>query len=247
MGNIVKEIKKFVDGLRKNKKNKKLYQTGWIGGGSELPVDSSTIVQTNFLWSADGTNGNMVPNPPNSKVENDKRIDKKPVEVFQEIISEEPKMNLQDLDKQIDMVTRRKEILQSHIGQNSFPDETQALTFLNSRKKYLKFKHLLKWQVTNDSKITELCKKYKVMKVGFSGYYKNVPMEAIDEIEKFSNVHAKITDVMPMFWLIVDDGGKETRKDPILLAQSPFGKWYYVLGAWDKEVEIVDDLIYKGK
>ena len=47
--------------------------------------------------------------------------------------------------------------------------------------------------------------------------------------------------------LIIDDGGKETRKDPILLAKSPFGNWFYVLGAWDKEVQYIDDLIYYNK
>jgi len=40
---------------------------------------------------------------------------------------------------------------------------------------------------------------------------------------------------------------RERKKDPILLASSPFGKWFYILGAWDKEVEIVDDLVYHNK
>lgn len=27
----------------------------------------------------------------------------------------------------------------------------------------------------------------------------------------------------------MDQGGKEQKKDPILLAKSPFGRWYYIL------------------
>jgi hypothetical protein len=72
-------------------------------------------------------------------------------------------------------------------------------------------------------------------------------MEAIDELEKFINSYNKVSNITPVLTLIIDEGGKEDKKDPILLAGSPFGKWYYLLGAWDKEVEFVDDLIYHGK
>jgi len=87
--------------------------------------------------------------------------------------------------------------------------------------------------------------------VDFSSYSKNIPMEAIDELEKFLKEYTKVTDEKdkPILRLIIDDvpESKERKKDPILLASSPFGRYYYILGAWDKHVEIVDDLIYHGK
>ena len=85
-------------------------------------------------------------------------------------------------------------------------------------------------------------------------------MEAIDELEKFMKEYEKVSPgTKPVLKLIIDDipekapDGKvkgdsiERKKDPILLASSPFGRFFYILGAWDKEVEIVDDLIYHGK
>ena len=127
-------------------------------------------------------------------------------------------------------------------------DEREALRFLMARKKYLKNKELFPWPVATFPKIEALCKKYKVRTVDFDGFYKNIPMEAVDELELFSKAyHTVEKEYKPMLKLVIDDGGKEDKKDPILLASSPFGRWYYMLGAWDKEVQIVDDLIYKGK
>jgi len=72
-------------------------------------------------------------------------------------------------------------------------------------------------------------------------------MEAIDEIENFEKAFAKVSDKDLELSLIIDSDGKEKKKDPILLAHSPFGRWWYVLGVWDREVLYVDDIIYNGK
>ena len=38
---------------------------------------------------------------------------------------------------------------------------------------------------------------------------------------------------------------REQRKDPIVLATSPLGNYYYVLGAWEKEIAILDKLFLR--
>jgi len=87
--------------------------------------------------------------------------------------------------------------------------------------------------------------------VSFRQYYSTIPKEAIDELEKFVHAYSKVSKLKPVLKLIIDDTPKSPergkKKDPILLAGSPFGKWFYILGAWDKEVEIVDDLVYNNK
>ena len=181
----------------------------------------------------------------NSK-EKDKRIDKKPVEIFEKIISEEPKIDLSDLDGQIKIVKERMNALTQHVRGADLQHEKIALGFLLARKKYEKNVTKFQWAITNQDMIDELCKKYKVKTVGIDLYYRNIPTEGVDEIKKFGEALAYVSHNDPIFKLIIDDGGKEEKKDPILLAQSPFGNWYYILGAWDKEVEIVDKLIYKG-
>jgi len=230
---IGKALKKWIKDLRRGAT--KCYQTQY-----NVQMDMAVPTTNNVIeWRSDG----LV----EQKVAKDERIEKKPVEVFNEILMEEPKMNLVDLDKQIKMVQRRKEVLEDHLGQNDHSQETEVLGYLKARKFLPKFGKEFKWPATNQQLIDSLCSKYKVMKVSMGAYYRNMPMEAIDEIEKFSEAFSKVSKAKPLFELIVDSGGKEQKKDPILLARSPFGRWYYVLGAWDKEVEIVDDLIYNGK
>ena len=128
---------------------------------------------------------------------------------------------------------------------NSLSQEHTAIAFLKARKKYDRNKHLFRWAITNQEMIDKLCKKYKVHLVSLGDYYRLVPKEGVDQIENFAENMSRVSRNDPLFKLIISD--EEKPKDPILLAQSPFGSWFYVLGAWDKEVEIVDKLIYKGE
>lgn len=176
----------------------------------------------------------------------DNRIEKKPVDVVNRIIAEKPSMDLNDLDRQIRIVQRRRDIMEEVNG--NIRDEDMALIFLKSRQKYRKVEKLFTWAVTTQDLIETLCKEYKVMCADFAGYSRNVPQEGLDQLELYFEAwHRVVPDKKPTLKLIVDQGGKEQKKDPILLAQSPFGNWWYILGAWDKEVEIVDDLVYQCK
>ena len=82
-----------------------------------------------------------------------------------------------------------------------------------------------------------------------------MPNEALDELEAYLDLYELYREDKPVFKLIIDDApdpvhdgrSQERKKDPILLASSPFGKWWHILGAWDKEVEYVDAIIYHGK
>jgi hypothetical protein len=210
--------------------------------GSPINTLSSWNYQTPSVGNyavayATDTGGNKLPE--------DKRIEKKPVDVVNNIMAEKPSMDLNHLDIQIKIVKRRLEIMKE-IGGNT-RDEEIALTFLKARQKYNKVGKLFGWAVTNQEKIEQLCKEYKVMCTEFARYSRNVPQEGLDQLEKFFEAWNQVSDKKPAIRLIVDQGGKEQKKDPILLAQSPFGNWWYILGAWDKEVEIVDDLVYHCK
>jgi len=222
-------IKELLAKLRK--KSKPYYRSGWDLSGNVIGLPAELAYISN--------------DSPQAKKE-DLRIAKKPVEVFKEIFTEEPKLDLLSLDKKIEMVEKRIEVLRDFVGGN-ISDDIEALKFLKARRKLIKTKTEFKWATTNLKSIQDLVGKYKLRMVDFASFAKNVPMEAVDELEKFMTQYEKVRDDQPVLKLIIDECGKETKKDPILLASSPFGKWFYILGAWDKEVEIVDDLIYNGK
>lgn len=177
--------------------------------------------------------------------DSDKRKTAKPVDVFKQIIGKEPKMNLKNLDTEIGIVEKRAEFLKENFPDIGVSDEEVALKFLLARKKYDAAKDRFRWPITSQEKIDKLCSKYRLRIVSFTSFYKTVPDEGLDEMEDFMKAYQKVRKDEPFFQLIADETGEETKKaDPILLAGSPFGNWFYVLGAWDKEVEIVDQLVY---
>ena len=216
--------------MLRNSKN--LFKNLW----NEGPTRNITFTDSTWNWEGDS-----------KTKKDDKRIVKKPVEIYEQIISQEPQINLNNLDGQIKLVKERMKVLTQHTRNVDLKHEKIAVDYLKARKKYEKYKDLFKWAITNKDMIDKLCKKYKVKKVSFNDYYRNIPKEGVDEIKKFGEALQNISSNDPEFSLIIDDGGKEQRKDPILLANSPFGNLYYILCDWDKEILIVDDLIYNGK
>lgn len=199
-----------------------------------MPIATGQISYSNNSW------GSASPTE-----QTDKREVKKPVDVVNQILVEQPVMDLDNLDQKIKVVKRRIRVLAEQSVATG--DDQRALDYLIARKGYLKYGKLFNWSITTQEKINELLSKYKLMQVSLGGYARNIPNEALDEIEQFALAYEYILETPPEFQLICDEGGPEQKKDPILLARSPFGNWWYVLGAWDKEVEYVDDLIYKGK
>jgi hypothetical protein len=56
---------------------------------------------------------------------------------------------------------------------------------------------------------------------------------------------AKFSDKQLVFYVIAeaeDFEKADDKRDPILLVQSPFGFYYQILGAWDKEMLILHEL-----
>jgi len=243
---VITKIRNLIRKLRK--KAKPLFRSGWgladnSSNNLRINVGSTeqwgTFQDNSIVISGETTVGG------GGTAVADKRVLKKPVEVVKELVSETPKMDLVDIGRQIKTVQRRIKILQE---QDINPvDELEALTYLKARKSFKRYGKMFNWAVTNQELVDKLCKDYKVQLVSFNTFYKTVPNEALDELEKFNDAWEYVSEEKPDLKLITDQGGPEDVKDPILLAKSPFGRWYYILGAWDKEVEIVDDLIYKGK
>jgi hypothetical protein len=239
-------------------KSRDAYRSGWQDSmpdqinSNVVQYSSPTVTSWTAFSTTQSTTGISVPGTPPQSQDNvktdsfsDKRITKKPVEVVGEIVKEEPVIMLDGIDQQIKIVQKRIRILEE---QNcNVRDEKEALGYLKARSKYKSNKKYFKWAITNQEMVDKLQKKYKVQLVSFAAYVKCVPNEALDELEKFMKAYRKVGKEDPELKLITDYQGPEHRRDPILLARSPFGRWWYVLGAWDKEVEIVDDLIIKGK
>ncbi len=199
----------------------------------------------------------------------DERKEVEPKAVFEEIKKEEILPDFGNLDEKIRVVEERIKVLKEHLDDSHLIDEHKALFFLENRRKYLstRKKYPLDWAMTNREAVDDLCKRYKLQIVPLKQYYTLVPNQGIKEIERYTKAYQKITGENPIFELVIKDIKPETAKtkeeadekvkeksqqrrkdrDPILLANSPIGDFMFVLGAWDDEVEFVDEIIYNGK
>lgn len=71
------------------------------------------------------------------------------------------------------------------------------------------------------------------------------PKEAINAMKEYNQMCIEICNKTTNFYVIADEDDfkkKNKRRDPILLAQSPFGLFWQVLGAWDEEMVYLADL-----
>lgn len=71
------------------------------------------------------------------------------------------------------------------------------------------------------------------------------PKEAIDAMKEYTDLCRDLCGKDPIFYVIADKkdfGVVDKKRDPILLAQSPFGFFWQILGAWDEEMVFLGDL-----
>lgn len=73
----------------------------------------------------------------------------------------------------------------------------------------------------------------------------DLPEEAVKVIETYRKYTSDLCGMEPIFYLIKpkkDRAEVERKRDPILIAQSPFGYFWQILGAWDEEVKFLEEL-----
>jgi hypothetical protein len=71
------------------------------------------------------------------------------------------------------------------------------------------------------------------------------PDDAIAVMKAYTEEMDKICSKKPVFYVIAEpDKFRKAyeKRDPILLVQSPFGFYWQILGAWDKEMILLSEL-----
>ena len=71
------------------------------------------------------------------------------------------------------------------------------------------------------------------------------PRNAISAMKKYDQMCIKLCNKKAVYYVVAttkDFEKKNRRRDPILLAQSPFGFFWQILGAWDEEMVYLGDL-----
>jgi hypothetical protein len=95
------------------------------------------------------------------------------------------------------------------------------------------------------SKIQILLQKYSLVMKDADIFIPEMPDIAIKTIKKFTEKVQEITFRSPRIYVIANEKDFKqvySKRDPIVLAQSPFGFYYHILGAWDKEMIYLPEL-----
>lgn len=152
-------------------------------------------------------------------------------------------VNLIDLDNKISTLQDKLKLVRHR------PAKWQIqglIKRLENRKKYkYEAEFYSSFPDTTDDKIEQLLAKYKLVMKKSDLFVPTFPKEAIDIMKKYTDVTKLLTGETPVYYVIaeVKDFKKKQKKlDPILLAQSPFGFFWNILGAWDKEILILSEL-----
>lgn len=176
-------------------------------------------------------------------VPNDDRVDKKPVEVMEELERVPTPFNIDNLDEKIESLKDKSKLSNQRFAKEQI---IGLIKRLENRKKYKdNVDFYTSFPYTTDEKIDLLLSKYKLVMQTSDLFIPSFPKEAIDIMKKYNAVTEEITGETPVYYVIAEEKDfKEKRKklDPILLVQSPFGFYWQILGAWDKEMLLLSEL-----
>jgi hypothetical protein len=121
------------------------------------------------------------------------------------------------------------------------------ITRVANRTKFKEFEHFFKdFAYTSNDLINASLKKHKNLRCKLATeFIPDFPADAIAAMEGYTDNTMRLCGQKPIFYVIADqkDFGEVMKKrDPILLAQSPYGFFWQILGAWDKEMILLEEL-----
>ena len=171
------------------------------------------------------------------------KIAVKPKDVLQELETVPTPWTLSNLDDKIEVLKYKRELITQHYSKREVEGLIERL---ENRKKWGKFKNFFdEFQNTTDEKIDDLLAKYDLVMKTSDLFVPEFPDDAIAVMKKYTENMVKLCKKKPVFYVIAEpDKFKKAyeRRDPILLVQSPFGFYWQILGAWDKEMILLSEL-----
>lgn len=166
-----------------------------------------------------------------------------PVSVLSELECVPTPFTLVDLDEKISLFNSKSKVTSQRYAKSQIEGFTKRL---KNRKKYTEHKDFFeRFKNTTDESIDALLKKYKLEINTSDIFVPSFPKEAIQVMEEYTEQTKKVSGEEPVFYVIAEEKDftkKREKLDPILLVQSPFGFYWQILGAWDKEMLLLSEL-----
>ncbi len=180
-----------------------------------------------------------------------KKIVVSPKQILDELERLETTWSLVGLEDKITLLKMKKELVTQSYSKR---DVEAMIERLENRKKYNNVakkkktfaQYFRQFDTTSDEKIQKLLDKYSNLTMRDADIFvPEFPQEAIDIMTEMTEYFKLLCNKKPLFLVIATEENfqeKYKKRDPILLVQSPFGFYYYILGAWDKEMEYLPEL-----
>jgi len=171
-----------------------------------------------------------------------KRI--KPIDVLNELETFAGPDMLDGIDAKIAVMKAKIDLIRN----NSYAEKEviDMVTRLENRKKWEEFKEFYsQFNNTTSDKVQTLVNKYELVLKGSDLFIGNMPDEAINIMKEYVDQTVNLCGKRPVFYVIAEQQefkDQYKKKDPILLVQSPFGAYWQILGAWDKEMILLEEL-----
>lgn len=247
---IVEAVLNNLDTFRHAERERRKFQNRPANSSDEIELDSNGDIigkmydfYRNFDDQADFRIARFTSDEQIKK--EDDRIAKKPLEVLKEL-EEVPlpwDANLENLEIKIASLKDKKALSNQHYAKEQIEG---LIKRLENRKKYAEnVAFFSSFPNTTDDKIEALVEKYKLVMKTSELFIPSFPDDAIATMKEYTKVCKSISGESPVFYVIAEEKDfktKEKKLDPILLAQSPFGFYWQILGAWDKEMLLLSEL-----
>ncbi len=168
----------------------------------------------------------------------------KPIDVFHELEKVPVPILMENLHEKIATLKMKKQFIRNN--KYAKKEVIDMVTRLENRLKYKEFEPFFsKYDNTTTDKINALVNKYDLVLRTSDLFIPKFPKEAMDIMVEYKENVKKLCNKMPIFYVIAEKAmfkEEEKRNDPILLVQSPFGIYWQILGAWDKELVLLEEL-----
>jgi hypothetical protein len=202
------------------------------------------VQQGSYNSNGFSINGRVTVGTGYSECEKPMKLQVKPIDILNEI-KEPPKLiSLVGLDNKIEVLNIKKSLIQQIYAAN---DIDGMITILENRKKYkgTMATFFSQFDTTTIDKINILLEKYELVMRSADIFVPEFPDDAVKIMKQYSDNVYKICKKRPLFYVIAISEyfkSEDKKRDPILLATSPFGTFYDILGAWDKEMILLSEL-----
>jgi hypothetical protein len=167
----------------------------------------------------------------------------KPVDVLSELEKTPTNFSLFNLDDKISVLRDKAKLVRQHYAKLELEGLIERI---ENRKKYEEHKEFFnQFDNTTEEKIDKILSKYELVMKGADIFIPDFPDVGIKLMTDYIEVMIQICGKKPVFYVIAEESCFKKvyeKRDPILLVQSPFGFYWQILAAWDKEMLLLSEL-----